>query len=649
MEKLRKIEELRKEIIMHENRYNSGKPVISDAEFDEKYNLLLALEKDVEVDKDSPTQKIVGEKLTGFKKVTHKTPLLSQSKINSTQEAIDFLLKQNEDMTLEDKLDGLTICLDYEKGVLLKAVTRGDGYAGYDLYETVKMIDNLPKKLKEEIDISIRAEIITPLSAFEKANEFGEFSNARNFAVGTVRQFDPSIVSGRGLKVITFEILESEKSFESGKEQLDYLKDLSFNVVNHSFIRKGEKEVLEKKIIEITKKRSSLDYEIDGLVLKINNLKKREELGSTSKHPRWSTAYKFEAAEKNTKLLDVTHSVGKSGRVTPVAVLDKVTISNVDITAATLHNYADIKKKGIKIGDIVVVKRANDVIPQVVSPIRDLRTGNERDVEMPSICPSCKNELEIINDMPYCRNDKCIPQIKGKIEHFASRDALDISGLGEQTVSELVDKGIISSVLDLLALDEKREEILKIDKMGKKKFENILKGIEDAKEKSLSRLIYSMSIENIGRTASRALEKEFSLTELIELDLEEIRKRAIEIEDFGGIMVSALCDFLAKNRELLNIFKNAGFAKEMKNPENIENENSSLKGMSFAVTGSFDIGRKVLEEKIRDMGGKVGSVSKNTSYLINNDKESNSSKNKKAKELGVTILNEEDFIEMFLK
>lgn len=654
-----KINFLRKEISKHDILYSKNQPIITDTEYDNLYMELEKLERENPefYSADSPTQKIVTAIVDSLEKVEHRKPMLSQQKITTEKEVIDFLLKNKSDVLVEEKLDGITIVLTYENGRMIEAVSRGDGYIGENLLHNVIHLVNLPKIIPYKNRLEIRAEAILPFKDFEKMNVDGKYSNPRNLVSGSLRQLNSENVKGKGFKAIIFDLIFIENiSFKNDTERLDFLKNQGFEIVTTKIFNLDQVGDLLNFIKSYENNiRKNLSYMIDGLVLKINNLTLRKELGYTSKHPRWACAYKFESVDATTKLIGITDQVGKTGQITPVAEIETINIEGVNISRATLHNYKNIKNKDIRIGDTVIVTRANDVIPQIIQSVKDLRNGSEMIKEYPQKCPICNSITEFDGTHLYCTGVSCTPQLEGKLKHFASRDAMNIDGLGEKTVEEFFERGIIKIIPDIYKLEEKEEEICAIKGFGKKKFDRLIRGIEESKSRDLHNLIYGLSIKNIGRTASKELVNEFNSIENIiktSKDKNKFKERLLNIKDFGEIMSDNMVNFFMneENIEIIEELISLGINSKIQE-EITEKRLLTLEGKVFVVTGNvfYFKNRKELQAKIESLGGKVtGSVSKNTDYLINNDIESNSSKNKRAKELNIPIVSEKYFIKSIL-
>lgn len=652
------IKELREEITNHDRLYSKNKPIITDSEYDELYLRLEELEKKYPEfqDRESPTQRIVTTIVDGLKKVRHTEPMLSQQKINDKKGLVDFLEKKEGDILIQEKLDGITLVLKYREGKLLEAVTRGDGEIGEDLYHNVVHFENVPKTIKHLGELEIRTEAVLPFKDFEKMNMDGRYSNPRNLVSGSLRQLDSANVIGKGFKAIAFDLIVAEgKVFLKDSEMIEFMRELGFEVVKSTLFHSTNVEEIYNYINEYEDNtRKSLEHMIDGKVLKFDDLSLREELGYTSKHPRWATAYKFKSMDATTKLIGITDQVGKTGQITPVAELETVNIEGVNIARATLHNYGNIEDKDIRIGDTVVVERANDVIPQIVQSIKDLRDGEELIKTPPVNCPICDSITEFEGANLYCTGINCTPQLEGKLKHFASRDAMNIDGFGDKTVEEFFNKGIITSIVDIYSIKDKKEEILKLEGFGEKKFERIVDGVEESKNRELRNFIYGLSIKNIGRSASRDLANEFkSMENILEesRDAETFKTRLLTVGIFGEIMSQNLIDFLknSENIRVINQLISLGLNSQLEETEDVGQENSKINGKTFVVTGKVleFKNRKELQERIEGLGGKVtGSVSGNTDYLINNDKESTSSKNKQAKKLEIPIISEDELLKL---
>ncbi|WP_257985972.1 NAD-dependent DNA ligase LigA [Bacillus sp. M6-12] len=660
---------LQEEVAKHDALYEQNKPIISDSEYDKIYHELVQLElkHPTFVTSESPTQRIVTVIVDSLKKVTHTTPMLSQDKVHTAEDIIKFVKKSVSRILAQLKLDGLTIVLTYENGRRVSAVTRGDGYVGEDVLHTISTSVDVPKHIPFLGRLEIRAEAVITFEDFERINMDGEYATTRNLASGTVRQLDANVAKERNIRVVAFDLVSADgKEFENDVEQLEFMKALGFNVVPYEVFENTEEGI--EALIEFCttfseKHRKNLPYAIDGLVLKFDDLAVREELGYTNKFPRWGCAFKFESLEATTKLQRTVNQVGKTGQITPVAEFDMVNIEGVEIRRATLHNFNNIGDKeyvvsgktrmgkDIRIGDTIVVARANDVIPQVVQSIKELRTGNEEVIVPPAHCPACGSPTEWIGENLYCTGIDCKPQLEGKLIHFVSRKTLNIDGIGKETVKMFIEKGFISNFSDIFRLQDKEEEITSIEGFGKKSFDKMIKGIEESKKAPLHRVIYSLSIRNIGETASKDVSKVFkNMDEIIELskNLPEFEAKVRSINDFGDTMTATMIDFFTneKNIELIRDLQAVGF--KMESEFQGAPAGTTLEGLTFVITGKFSIGRSEFKSLIESLGGKAsGSVSKKTNYLLMGEGEEGSSKHQKAIELGTEILSEDTFKSKF--
>lgn len=656
----KRIEELRKEIQKHDELYEKNTPIISDAEYDRLYQELVQLETQYPeyYSPDSPTQKIYTVMVKELKKVSHETYIGSQEKAHSFEDIQSFVKRANEvstEILCQYKMDGLTVVLRYLHGKLVQAVTRGDGYVGEDVTHTVQTIRNVPKRIPFEQLLEVRMEAIIPYEEFERINQNGMYSNPRNLASGTLRQLDSRIAEQRGLQGFVFELVRIDgMNFQNDTEQLSFLQQQGFTIVPTKVFPITEEglQQLHQYIQQIEKhERSQLPYLIDGLVLKFNSLSLREELGSTAKHPRWSVAYKFEAQDATTKLLAVTPQVGKSGQITPVGELEAVTIAGVTIRRATLHNYQLIKEKDIRIGDTVTIIRANDVTPKITSPIKEKRDGSEKVIEPPTHCPECGSPTEWDGANLYCTGVDCKPQLQAKIEHFGSKQALNIDGLGKKTVSLFFEKGIIQHFLDLYRLEEQKEKILQIKGFGVKKLEKLLKQLEEAKKAPLHKVLFALSIRHLGEVHAKELAKKFKdMTEILHAskDKESFAHRIRAIPEFGEAITNSIVDFFTnpQNRQIIEQLQSLGFTMKSEYTSTPEKQ-QILQGKIFVITGELSKPREEFKALIEQLGGKVtNSVSKKTSYLLMGENATGTSKHQKALSLHIPIIKEKDFLRM---
>ncbi|WP_101473589.1 NAD-dependent DNA ligase LigA [Fusobacterium sp.] len=661
-----KIIKLRKDIKMYSDYYYSNdSSLISDIEFDKLMKQLKELEDEYPEYKDSssPTEKVgaTDMKSTKFQKVTHKRPMLSLSNTYNESEIKDFtdrvkkLLPDNTDVNyaLELKLDGLSISVTYEKGKLVKAVTRGDGQIGEDVTENIIEIESLPKILKEPVDIEIRGEVVLPLSKFEKLNkkrlEMGEdvFANPRNAASGTLRQLDSSIIKERGLDAYFYFLIGAENmGFKSHSESLNYIKNLGIKTTGICEICKSANELM-KRIDYWGEKREELDYETDGMVIKVNNLNLWDILGATTKSPRWAIAFKFPAKQVTTKIDGVTWQVGRTGKITPVAELKEVELSGSKVKRASLHNFQEIKRKDIKIGDTVFIEKAAEIIPQVIKSVKELRTGKETDIIEPTNCPICNTKVvreEGQVDIK-CPNTVCPGKIEGELIYFVSRDAMNIAGFGSKIVENMLRLGFVKNIVDIYDLKRYREQLQNLDKMGEKSVDKLLASIEASKKRDYSKVLCALGIPFVGKTSAKLLAKASgNIDTLINMSVEEL----MQIEGIGDKMAQAIYDFFRDEDKLKLVIglKEHGL-QFSQDKETKADEDNILAGKTFLFTGTLkNFKREEIKEQIEKLGGKnLSAVSKNLDYLIVGEKAG--SKLKKAQDIGtIKIITEDEFIDM---
>ncbi|HBY57600.1 MAG TPA: DNA ligase [Candidatus Atribacteria bacterium] len=665
----KKIEKLREEIRNHNHRYYVlNDPIISDAEYDQLMKELTELEKNYPqyITPDSPTQRVGVEPVPEFATVKHITPMLSLSNAFSDEELIAFdqrikklVPEQKIEYVVELKIDGLAIALVYENGIFIRGATRGDGVTGEEITPNLRTIKTIPLKLfGKDIPslLEVYGEVYMKKSDFKKLNEgrmkSGEslFANPRNAAAGSVRQLDPRITAQRHLDIFVYRATfpENPKKFLTHIEVLNYLKKVGFKV-NPEIKLCGDIKEAINYCHQWIEKREKLDYEIDGMVIKVNSLIMREKLGSTTRSPRWAIAYKFPAQQTTTRIKDIIVQVGRTGALTPVAILNPIKISGSVVQRATLHNEDEIRRKDIRIGDTVLVQKAGEVIPEVVKVIKEKRTGKEKEFIMPSKCPVCggkvyRPEGEAIS---RCVNISCPAQVKEKIRHFVSRDAMDIEGLGPAIIDQLVEKKLVRNIADLYFL--KRNELISLERMAEKSADNLLRAIKESKERPLFRLIYGLGIRYVGVHTSEVIARYYpTLDKFKKASLEEL----IEIDEIGPKIAESIILFFKEKENLFIIerLRDAGlnFGRE---EEAIQKEKESLplKGKQFVLTGALkEFTRNQAKEIISKLGGRItGSVSKKTDYVIAG--EDPGSKYQKAQELGVTIINEEEFKKMINK
>lgn len=654
-------EELQKKLRSYSDAYYSqNESLISDYEYDMLLKELETLEAELQIaDETSITQKVGSSlKNTKFKKTAHRTPMLSLSNTYQIGEVEDFILRakknlnitENLEMEMEIKLDGLSISVIYEQGKLQRAVTRGDGVIGEDVTENVLQIETIPQELSEKLDIEIRGEIVLPFTEFETLNQMriakGEevFANPRNAASGTLRQLDPQIVKERHLAAYFYFIVNAEQyGIHSQKESISFLEKLSLPTTKICEVFQNIRE-LEARISHWSVERENLPYETDGLVLKINHIAFWEKLGSTGKSPRWAVAYKFPAKQVTTKLLDITWQVGRTGKITPVAELEEVELSGSRVKRASLHNYDEILRKDIRIGDTVFIEKAAEIIPQVVKAVKQDRTGEEKEIKAPEHCPICHSLLEKEEGLVdlKCENKHCPGKIQGEMEYFVSRDGMNISGLGGKILEKFLELHYLEDVGDIYYLKEKKEELEQLEKMGKKSIENLLTSIEESKNASYEKVLYALGIPFVGKVAAKLLAKESKNINQLQSMTEEDLK---EIEGIGDKMARSIVEFFQNERkkELIEKLRKVGLRFEETDKDTTAAK--FLQGKTFLVTGTLShYTRAELQEEIEKLGGSnLSSVSKKLDYLIVGEKAG--SKLEKAKALGtVTILKEEEFL-----
>ena len=673
-----KYTKLRNEIEYHNNLYyNEDNPIISDMEYDflirelkeleQKYPELLEYNKNGE---NSPTEKIGGTASEKFSKVRHRVPMLSLSNTYNISEIEDFdkrvkkiILAENIENNskeleyiLELKLDGLSISLIYENGMLVQAVTRGDGQVGEDVTENIREIPTIPKKLKENISLEVRGEIILPISSFNRINQEREdegedvFANPRNAASGTIRQLDKTIVAERGLDCYLYYLVNAENyGIKTHLESIEYIEKLGFKTTK-IFEKYTNFKKLEEAIDKWHDDRKKLDYETDGLVIKVNNFSLYEILGYTTKSPRWAIAYKFPAEQVKTKLMDVTFQVGRTGVITPVAELEAVNLSGSVVKRASLHNFDEIRRKDIKIGDNVIVEKAAEIIPQVVNVVFDDRTGKEIEIQEPANCPVCNSELAHEEGLVAlkCHNPLCPEKVKRQIAYFVSRDAMNISGLGDKIVEKFIELGKITTIVDIYSLKEYREELENLEKMGQKSVDNLINNIEASKNRDFSKVLYALGIPFVGKFNANLLTKNFK-------NIENLKNQSIEnllsVKGIGDKVAIAVNTFLnnENNWKIITDLQNIGLQFAINESDLKEIADNPIKGKNFLATGKLQkYKRNDIKDIILSKGGNyLSAVSKNLNFLIAGEKAG--SKLEKAEKLGVRVLTEEEFEREFLE
>ena len=654
---------LRKQLEIWANKYyDEDNPEVSDYEYDMTMNKLKALEKEFPdlVTKDSLTQKVGGHVKEGFAKVEHEVPLQSLQDIFSFDELEEFkervykVAKENgmkeEDVkfVVETKIDGLSAALEYKEGKFVRGATRGNGLVGEDVTENLKTIKNIPMELPEPINITVRGEVFIGKKEFEKMNEERElneektFANARNAAAGSLRQLDASITKKRPLDIYIFNVQKIEgKEFNSHFEELNYLKKLGFNVNPVLIPCKNIPEAIEA-IKKIGDEREKLTFGIDGAVIKVDDLKLREKMGTTSKVPRWAIAYKYPPEKKETKLKDIVCQVGRTGAITPMAILEPVKVAGSTISKTTLHNEDFIKEKDIRVGDTIVVQKAGDVIPEILEVKKEKRNGTEKVFEMPKVCPVCgapvvREEGEAVS---RCIGIECPAKLVRNIIHFVSRECMNIDGLGDKIIEQLINKNLISNIADIYFLSF--DDIASLKKNGKKFAQNLIDAINNSKNNDLYRLIAALGIRHIGVKAAKTLAKKYKTMDNLMQASEECLAMT---DDIGEISAKSLYEFFNQNQtiDLINKLKEANVNMEMIEEEGTDNR---FEGMTFVLTGALEkFTRKEASDLIEKHGGKTSSsVSKKTNYVLAG--EDAGSKLTKAQSLGVEIITEEQFENM---
>ncbi len=657
----KRIQELRKQTEYYANKYyDEDKPEISDYEYDMLIFELRNLEKEFPelASTESLTQRVGGRVKEGLKKVEHKIPLLSLQDIFNLEEIKEYVEKiqaqaknkkiENSSFVVETKIDGLTAALEYKDGVLVRGATRGNGTIGEDVTENLKTIKNIPKKLKEKIDIIVRGEVFISKADFEKMNQEREaneeplFANARNAAAGSLRHLDIDVAKSRPLDMYVYNVQEIEgKEFNSHYEELKYLEELGFNVNPVKIHCQNIDEVIEA-IEEIGRKRDELTFGIDGAVIKVDDLNFREILGTTAKSPRWQIAYKYPPEQKATKLIDIVCNVGRTGVITPLAILNPIQVAGSTISKTTLHNQDFIKEKEIMIGDTVIIQKAGDVIPEIVKVDKEKRTGEEIPFEMPTVCPICgapavREEGEAA---VRCTGIECSAKLYRNLVHFVSREAMNIERMGGNIIEQLLNRNLINNIADIYTL--KYEDVLALKKNGKKFAENLINAIESSKNNELHRLITALGIRHIGTKASKTLARKYkTLDKLAETNFEELSN----IDDIGPIVANSIIEFFnqEQTKDLIKRLKQYGVNMEEHKEKGTDNR---FKGLTFVITGTLDnFSRNEASDIIEKFGGKASStVSSKTSYLLAG--ENGGSKLTKAQTLGVKIIDEQEFMKM---
>lgn len=639
------------------NYHTLDNPTITDQEYDRYLRELFEIEEAHPdwIREDSPTQHAGGKIIEGFNKVTHKIPMMSLSDVFSESEVIAFDERiRKEGITpeymCELKIDGLSVSLLYEGGKLVRAATRGDGTVGEDITHNAKTIKVIPLKLKEKVDIEVRGEIFMNKETLVKLNEERKkhnqplLQNCRNAAAGSIRQLDSKVAAERKLDNFIYHLPDPlDYGLHTHAEAIEYMRKLGFKINPNNRLVKNIDEVLEF-IEEKAKQRPTLPYDIDGIVIKVNSIEQQQKLGYTAKYPKWATAYKFPAEEVLTKLADIIFTVGRTGQITPNAVLEPVIVAGSTISRATLHNEDYVKEKDLKIGDVVSIRKAGDVIPEVVEVKKERRTGKEKDFEMITTCPMCNTNLVKKEGQVdyYCPNKKCPARSIESLIHFASRDAMNIDGLGDRIMEDFYNFHFIATLADIYSLKNHEQDLTRLEGYGDKSVTNLLNAIEESKKNSLERLLFGLGIPHVGAKTAKILAKKYKdLDNLMNATVEELTT----IPDIGEIIAKSVVEYFNDNhhRSVVEELKEIGLNTKYLGQE-VE-ENSEFNGKTFVLTGSLQLfTREEAEEKIEQLGGKASSsVSKKTSAVIVG--ENPGSKYEKAKELGIPIWTEEEFKE----
>ena len=629
-------------------------PTMADYEYDKLLRELETLESAHPelVTPDSPTQRVGGQAVSQFEKVTHAVPLMSLQDVFSMEELNEFLnkiLSEQADaaFSVEPKIDGLSVALEYENGVFVRGATRGDGVVGEDVTQNLKTIRSIPMRLEGAPDrLIVRGEVFMPKKSFEKLNAHQEalgkplFANPRNAAAGSLRQLDPKIAGQRGLDIYVFNVQLAEGvTFTSHCESLEYLKRLRFKVIPYQKLSTVEE--IDRQVEAINENRGELICDIDGAVIKLDNLAQRENLGATAKFPRWAAAYKYPPEIKSTVVENIVVQVGRTGVLTPKAVVRPVRLAGTTVTNATLHNQDFISQRDIRIGDTVKIRKAGEIIPEILEVDLSLRPSDAKPYQIPTVCPVCGAPVEKDEEGAFlrCTGAECPAQLSRNIAHFVSRDAMDIDGLGDSIVESLIEKGLIHSAADIYYLN--MEEISSLWKSGTTAAKKLLDAIEASKQQDLSRLIYALGIRQVGTKTGKVLAAAFeSLDNLMEASEEAL----MEVPDIGGITAQSIHSWFAQpqSQHLIMRLRQAGvnFLSQKKVTDN------RFAGMTFVLTGALSrFTREEATEQIENFGGKAsGSVSKKTTYVVVG--ENAGSKERKARELGIPVLTEEEFWEM---
>ncbi|MBE6609133.1 MAG: NAD-dependent DNA ligase LigA [Ruminococcaceae bacterium] len=630
--------------------YVDDAPEISDFEYDEMFYKLKALEEQYPefASDNSPTKRVGGAVLDKFEKVTHTVRMGSLRDVFNFEELTDFIDKTPADdgYSVECKIDGLSVSLVYDNGEFVIGSTRGDGITGENVTENLKTIPSIPLHIPYKGHLEVRGEVFMPRSNFEELNAKREsegaqlFANPRNAAAGSLRQLDSKITAERKLDIFVFNIQQCDKVFASHTESLEFVKEQGFKVVP-DLAKLFTSEEIIAKINDIGAKRSSLPFDIDGVVIKVDSLAKREEYGDTGSVPKWAVAYKFPPEEKETVLSDICVNVGRTGVITPYAVLEPVRLAGTSVSRATLHNYDFISERDIRIGDTVIVRKAGDIIPEIVRVNKDKRPDGAAEYRMPETCPSCGEKVyrEEGEAAFYCTNSACPAQLIRNLSHFVSRDAMNIDGFGEAQVNLMVESGLLSSAADIYYLE--KEKVAQLERMGEKSADNLMKSIEASKTRGLDKLLYAFGIHQIGEKASKVLATQFKdIERFFDITEEEL----CAVNDIGAVSAKNIINFFShpQTRILVDRLKSAGVVCEYET----DIKDDRFEGKTFVLTGTLPtMKRDEASKLIESFGGKTSSsVSKKTDYVLAGEEAG--SKLVKAQQLGVKIISEEEFWEM---
>jgi len=659
----KEIDKLREEIRHHDQLYYvMDKPQISDADYDKLFRKLEDLEGEHPelVTADSPTQRVGGAPLKAFKTVTHKVPLLSLGNAFNTEEldafdkrvsdALRVMSNEKIEYVCELKMDGLAVSLEYKNGHFIKGSTRGDGVTGEDITQNLKTIKSVPLSIDKKIDIEVRGEAYLPYDDFVKLNEERmeaeepKFANPRNAAAGSLRQLDPKITAKRPLDIFFYyspliaQGARPDAKVKTQFELLHYLQDIGFKVNSHFKLCKGIADV-KKFITNWESKRDDLDYEIDGIVIKVNDLEDQNKLGFTAREPRWALAYKYPPEQKETVIEDIIASVGRTGVITPVAIMKPVNLRGVTVQRATLHNQDEVDKKDVRVGDHVIIQRAGEVIPEVVKVLKDKRKGSAKPYKIPDKCPVCGEKvIRVPGESAHrCINKSCPAQLIGTIAHFASRGAMDITGIGGQLSAQLVESKLVKSPADLY--DMKKSDLLKLERFAEKSAQNIIDAIEKSKKRPFAKLINALGIPNVGEATADDLAEHFhNIDKLIEAKEADLSK----VHEIGPKIAKSIYDYFQskENCHMVERLKKSGV-----NPKSeIRNPNGPLSGKSFVITGTLSRPRPEIEDEIKSLGGEIhSSVSKNTDEVLVGDEPGSKYEKAKSLEIKITVYPEIHF------